>query len=208
METAPTSVALQAPCRLTTDGHTRFVSASLGRYVVTCGDGLRVPYTDVTEVWQYGRFVHIRFPGGEARLDLGDHRRATRIAHKMEEAPSPLEALGARRGDLVAVMGLPDAWLYRLVRTRKLAAAKTDPPSGVDLLVVGVTDRGSLASLGSVHRLLRKDGSLWVVYPRDQDTIGADDVIAAGRALAMQDVMELQVSARQAALKFVAPLPV
>lgn len=191
------------PCRLTRDGNTRFASASLGRYIVSCGAECRIPYTDITEVWQFGQFVHIRFPGGEARLDMGDHRRATRYAHKMEEAPSPLEALGAKRGDLVAVMGLPESWLYRLVRSRKLATAKTSEPQAVDMLVVGVSDRRSLAGLGAMQRYIRKDGTLWVVYPREDSDIDAEDVLAAGRALSFKDVLELQVSARQAALKFV-----
>lgn len=199
------AVGLNVPCRLTQDGKTRFVSANLGRYVIACGgDECRVPYTDVTEVWQFGHFVHIRFPGGEARLDMGDHRRATRWAHKMEAAPSPLEAIGAKRGDLVAVMGLPESWLARLVRSRKLAAAKEAPghDGPVDVLVVGIGDRRSLTSLASVLRHLRTGGALWVVYPRDDRDIDTDDVLAAGRALLLVDVLELQVSARQAALKF------
>jgi len=201
-------VALNVPCRLTREGNTRFVSASLGRYVVTCGGAdCRIPYSDITEVWQFGHFVHIRFAGGEARLDMGDHRRASRIAHKMEEAPSPLEALGAKRGDLVAVMGLPESWLFRLVRSRKLSPAKTEP-GAVDMLVVGVADRRSLARLEGVTSYVRKDGALWVVYPREDSDIDAEDVLAAGRALRWQDVLELQVSPRQAALKFIAaPAP-
>ncbi|MCA1818491.1 MAG: hypothetical protein LC620_00300 [Halobacteriales archaeon] len=199
-------MALHVPCRLTRDGNTRFVSASLGRYQVTCGGSdCRVPYTDITEVWQFGHFVHIRWANGEARLDMGDHRRATRYAHKMEEAPSPLEALGAKRGDLVAVMGLPESWLFRLVRSRKLTAlaAGTDAKP-VDMLVVGVADRRSLASLNGLLPFLRKDGHLWLVYPRDDRDIEAQEVLAAGRALDFRDVLELQVSPQQSALKFVA----
>jgi hypothetical protein len=195
-------VPLSVPCRLTRAGSTRFASASLGRYVIACGD-LRIPYTDITEVWQFGPYVHIRFQEGEARLDMGDNRRATRWAHKMEEAPSPLEALGAKRGDHVAVLGLPESWLYRLVRSRKLQAAKGDPTTPVDMLVVGVSDRRSLTTLESVSRHIGKDGALWVVYPRDDRDIDADDVMAAAKALRMQDVLELHISARQAALKFV-----
>src|SRR5690348_13075634 len=50
-----------------------------------------VPYSEVTEVWQYGTFVHVRFPEGEARFDVGDRRRGRRLARLIEDAPSPLE---------------------------------------------------------------------------------------------------------------------
>jgi hypothetical protein len=198
-------VPIQVPCRLTKGGSTKFVTASLGRYVVTCGGSdARVPYTDITEVWQFGHFVHIRWGEGEARLDMGDHRRASRYAHKMEMAPSPLEALGAKRGDVVAVMGLPESWLYRLLRARKLTPAKAESPGPLDMLVVGVADRRSLAHLSSVRRHVRKDGALWIVYPRDDREIDPEEILAAGRALDCRDVMELQVSPQQSALKFLA----
>ncbi len=201
-------VAFRAACDWTHGGKTTPVRASLGRYAITFGSGEagRLPYTDIVEVWQYGTFIHIRFPEGEAKLDMEDKRRARRFARKMEDAPSPLEALGAKKGDAVAVVGLPDAWVYRLLRRRRLQVTDS-APSGLDLMVIGVSDERSLASIPALAPLVRVGGALWIVYPRGHREISTDRVAEAARALDLRGELELHVSSRHSALKLVAAPP-
>lgn len=201
-------VAFKAATEWTHDGMVEQVFATLGRYTIAIGpspDG-RLPYTDIVEVWQYGTFIHIRFQGGEAKLDMEDTRRARRFARKMEDAPSPLEALGAKAGDAVAIVGLPDAWVYRLLRQRRLTVANV-APKPVDMLVLGVADERSLAAIGSCLPHLRVGGVLWVVYPRGHREISSDAVAEAGRYFDLKGELELQVSSRHSALKLVAAPP-
>src|SRR5688572_16906492 len=47
-----------------------------------------IPYSEMTEVWHYGTYVHVRYAEGEARFDVGDRRRCKRIARMIEDAPS------------------------------------------------------------------------------------------------------------------------
>ncbi|MES2155288.1 MAG: hypothetical protein V4510_09160 [bacterium] len=202
-------MAFRARTEWTHGGTTESVHATLGRYAITFSPGAegRLPYTDVTEVWQYGSYIHIRFPDGEAKMDMQEQRRARRFARKMEDAPSPLEVLGARQGDAVAVVGLPDAWVYRLLRRRRLQEA-VRAPAGVDMLVVGVSDERSLASIGACLATLKSGGTLWVVYPRGHREIGTEAVAKAGLYFDLDGELELQVSSRHAALKLVPRPPV
>jgi len=201
-------VAFTAACEWTRGGVTSSVRAGLGRYAITFGSDAegRLPYSDIVEVWQYGTFIHIRFPGGEARLDMEDKRRARRFARKMEDAPSPLEVLGAKPGDALAVVGLPEAWVVRLLRRRRIRAVEA-PPGPLDMMVVGVSDERSLATLGSLLPLVRTGGTVWVVYPRGHREISTDAVAEAGRYFDLQGELELQVSSRHSALKLVAVAP-
>jgi hypothetical protein len=201
-------VAFKAACDWTHGGRTDSVRASLGRYAITFGgsaDG-RLPYTDIVEVWQYGAIIHIRFPEGEAKMDMEDVRRARRFARKMEDAPSPLEVLGAKKGDAVAVVGLPDSWVYRLLRRRRLTPVDGSP-SGLDMMVIGVSDEGGLAAIPGLMPHLRQGGVIWVVYPRGHREISTDTVAEAGRRLDLRGELELQVSSRHSALKLVAASP-
>ncbi|MHB8632657.1 MAG: hypothetical protein ACYDBQ_01635 [Thermoplasmatota archaeon] len=162
-----------------------------------------IPYSEMTEVWHYGPYVHVRYPDGEARFDVGDRRRCKRIARMIEDAPSPLEALGARKGDLVAVMGLPEGWVVRLVRRRHIMASAS-PAAPAGLLVVGLSNRRSLAGLSGLKAHMKEDGALWVVYPSDGADVRTDEVVEAGRGLHLKDVLELRVAPGRTALKFVA----
>ncbi len=201
-------MAFRAETAWTRAGVTAYVQASLGRYAITFAPGAdgRLPYTDIVEVWQYGPFIHIRYGDGEAKLDMQDQRRARRFARKMEDAPSPLEALGAKEGDAVAVVGLPDAWVYRLLRRRRLRA--TDAvPTRLDLLVVGISDEQSLVTIGGLVPYLRPGGALWVVYPRGPREIDTEAVAKAGRAFDLKGELELHVSSRHSALKLVPVAP-
>lgn len=164
-----------------------------------------VPYSEMTEVWHYATFVHVRTPELEARFDVGDRRRAKRFARMIEDAPSPLEALGARAGDHVAVLGLPDGWVFRLLGRRRITGMTSLPQEPARLLIVGVAGRLSLPGLSLLMPYLRPDGALWVVYPRDDEVVRTEEVVAAGRGTGLTDVLELHVAPGRSALKFVAP---
>lgn len=198
-------VAFQAACQWTRAGVTTDVQATLGRYFIAfdAPGEPRLSYNDVVEVWQYGTYVHIRYPEGEARLEMQDVRRARRYAKKMEDAPSPLEVLGAKRGDAIAVVGLPESWVYRLLRRRRLRPADGEPVA-LDMLVVGISDEAGLASLPALASRVRRGGTLWVVYPRGHREIRTDTIADAGKALRLKGELELHVSSRHSALKFTA----
>lgn len=163
-----------------------------------------IQYAEMTEVWHYGSYVHVRYASGEARFDVGDRRRCKRIAKMIEDAPSPLEVLGAKKGDLVAVMGLPEGWVVRLVRRRKLLGVTEAPASPAGLLVVGVTGRRSLPALGGLKPFLKPDGILWVVYPTDDEAVRTEEVVAAGHGMQLKHAGELRLAPGRCASKFVA----
>lgn len=163
-----------------------------------------IPYAEMTEVWHYGSYVHVRHAEGEARFDVGDRRRCKRIAKMIEDAPSPLEALGARKGDLVAVMGLPEGWVLRLLRQHSLLAVDKAPESPAGLLVVGVSGRRSLPALGGLKPYMRSDGVLWVVFPTDNEAVSSTEVVAAARGMQLRDVLTIRLAPGRSAVKFVA----
>lgn len=200
-------MAFLAACEWTRGGATTSVQAALGRYFITFGDGAdggtKLSYNDIVEVWLDNAFIHIRYPEGEARLDMQEKRRARRFFKKMEDAPSPLEVLGAKKGDAVAVVGLPESWVYRLLRRRRLVEM-TASPLALDMLIVGVSDEASLSSIALMAGHVRRGGTLWVVYPRGYREISTDVVAHAGETLQLTGQLEVQISSRHSALKFIA----
>ena len=66
--------------------------------------------------------------------------------------------------------------------------------------------KGELASLAKISKSMQGATALWIVYPKGQQQITENDVLAAGRKSGLKDVKVVGFSSTHTALKFVVPL--
>lgn len=117
-----------------------------------------------------------------------------------------LDKLGVKPGHHVVVLGVNDAeFLGNLsARTSSIASGASNKPW--DLLFFAADTRETLNGLPSASTFPRKDGALWVVYPKGRTEIKESDVIAAGKSAGLTDNKVARFSDTHTALRFVIPL--
>jgi len=119
---------------------------------------------------------------------------------------SLLDKLGVKPGQRICVLGVNDTEFHK-----ELAAAipnvtleKLQKES--DLILLGADDLTRLAKIQSLGASLKRDGAIWVVYPKGQKHIREADVMAAGKSAGFTDNKVCKFSETHTALRFVIPL--
>lgn len=168
---------------------------------------LSVPLLDIELVRVHRGLLQIVYRGGEVAFDLGP-RRAQTWADLVREPRSLLDTLGVKPQARVLIAGVTDLGFHRRIKERATvvpdrAAAAREP---VDVIFLEVTDGDGLAALSALEPLLARDGSLWIVHPKDETRVSGDDVIRAGRAAGLTDIKEAAFSLTHRARKFAVPL--
>ena len=80
------------------------------------------------------------------------------------------------------------------------------PTKDCDVLFFGAETAGELTEIKKLMPFLKKDGALWIVYPKGQKVITEGDVLSAGRNAGLKDIKVVGFSETHTALKFVLPL--
>ena len=161
-------------------------------------DRVKIQIKDLTSVTARAGVLHLEFPGGPARLELG--AAAEKWAHKILHPPSRADKLGVKPGLSVRVVGeFEPAFLDEL---RALDTAQDQ----ADLAFFGSAARKDLLRIPRLAKGLKPSGALWVVYPKGVQEIREIDVLNAGRAAGLKDVKVASFSATHTALKFVIPV--
>ena len=158
---------------------------------------LKILFKDLTAVQAAGGVLKLDFKGGPASLDLGP--AAEKWADKILHPPSRLSKLGVKPGMTVRLVGkfAPDF----IAEVGETAARGT-----ADLIFLAAAERRDLARVPKLLSNLKRDGGLWVVYPKGVSEIREIEVIEAGRAAGFKDVKVASFSSTHTALKFVIPL--
>lgn len=159
---------------------------------------VKIQIKDLTSVTARAGVLHLEFPGGPARLELG--AAAEKWAHKILHPPSRADKLGVKPGLSVRVVGeFEQAFLDEL---RALDTAQDQ----ADLSFFAAAARKDLSRIPRLAKGLKPSGALWVVYPKGVKEIREIDVLNAGRAAGLKDVKVASFSPTHTALKFVIPV--
>lgn len=160
----------------------------------------KVLFKDMKKVEAEGGILRLEFAGGPAELELGPV--AEKWAQKILNPPSRLHKLGVKTGLAVRIEGDFDAaFLAELERCRVEPA-----PERADLIFLLAEGKAKLLQIRKLAPILKRDGALWVVYPRGVEKIREIDVIHAGRAADLKDVKVASFSLTHTALKFMIPV--
>ncbi len=146
----------------------------------------------------------LEFPGGKAAFVLG--AQAEKWEHKILHPKTPFEKLGVKEGQKVSALGVADVSFLKPLKERAGQLATGRPLKDCDVLFFAAENTGDLAKIKKLMAFLKKDGALWIVYPKGQKVITGDDVRAEGRKVGLKDIKVVGFSETHTALKFVLPL--
>ena len=119
---------------------------------------------------------------------------------------SRLDKLGIKPGMRVAVVGLDDAAFRRELRTRTDDVAEGRPRKDTEVILFAVDATASLARLTTLQRAIKRDGAIWVVWPKGKASIKEDAIRAAAIAQGLVDVKVMAFSETLSGLKLVIPV--
>ncbi len=169
-----------------------------GKFSVT------IPFKDIRAVTAKAGVLELRTAAGTTALDLGP--RAATWAEKIRNPKPVFDKLGVKPGQAVSAIGIEDAGFLKKVRARAAGVSVGRARKDSDLVFLGVETPAALARLGPLRDTLRRDGGIWVVWPKGQTHIKEDDVRAAAKRVGLVDVKVVAFSATHSALKLVIPL--
>jgi hypothetical protein len=198
-------MGLEATCRARMEGRVSEGKARLEETEVIFRGEFRfkVGFKELRRVEARAGQLRLEWSEGKAALDLGD--KARRWAEKIRNPPSLLDKLGVRPGARVSVIGLDDgAFLDEVAaRTDDLTLGRARAES--DLVFVAMDDRAQLPRLEKLQRAIKKDGAVWVVWPKGRKEFREDDVRAYGPRAKLVDVKVVRFSDALSALKMMIP---
>ncbi len=117
-----------------------------------------------------------------------------------------IDKLGVKPGQRVAVLGVESAEFLKDLTERVPKYSRGKRIGDADLIFFSAEARGDLSRLESLGRTIRKNGAIWVVYPKGQTHIREIDVIQAGKDAGLTDNKVCSFSATHTALRLVIPV--
>jgi hypothetical protein len=138
------------------------------------------------------------------RLALGSDADAWAL--KIRYPRGRLDKLGVKPGMRVAVIGIDDGSFRQelLERTDDVTEGRTRKET--DVVVVGMSARRDLVKLASLRSSIKKNGAIWVVWPKGRKEFREDDVRAHGPKAGLVDVKVVSFSDTLSGLKMVIPV--
>jgi hypothetical protein len=165
---------------------------------------LVVPLRELSAYEARAGVLHLAWPKGKAALSLGAD--ADKWAQKIRYPRSRLDKLGVKPDLRVAVVGLRDPELLRELRERTSDVSTGKPKAETDLVIVAMSGRADLEQLSALRRVLKKNGAIWVVWPKGRKEFREDDVRAHGPRAGLVDVKVMSFSDTLSGLKMVIPV--
>lgn len=119
---------------------------------------------------------------------------------------SRLDKLGIKPGARVALVGLDDAAIRRELRTRTTDVAEGRPRKDTDMILFAVDGLKPLARLKTLQGSIKRNGAIWVVWPKGQTHIKEDMIRGAALAQGLVDIKVIAFSETLSGLKLVIPV--
>ena len=119
---------------------------------------------------------------------------------------SRLDKLGVKPGMRVAVLGAGERDFVPELKQRTADIATDRVRKGTDLVFLAVESVAPLRRLATLQRSIRREGAIWVLWPKGQKHIAEDLIRAAAIEHGLVDVKVVAFSERLSGLKLVIPL--
>lgn len=148
--------------------------------------------------------LRVTSPEGTAVFMIG--AKAEKWAEKIRNPRSLADKLGIKPGQRVSLCGVDDAAFREQLRARTSDVAEGKPAKNSDLIFFASATAKDLAKLKSLPASLKRNGAIWVVYPKGRQDITEAGVFQAGKQAGLVDVKVARFSATHTALKFVIPV--
>ena len=166
---------------------------------------LTIPVGDMKAAEARAGVLHVKWPGGTTDLFLGQD--AEKWALKIRYPRGRLDKLGIKPGMRVAVVGLDDAEFLAELRERTGEVNATGRPrKETDVILVAFRKTADLPKLKTLSTSIKKNGMIWVVWPKGRKEFREDDVRAYGSTAGLVDVKVMSFSDTLSGLKMVIPV--
>jgi hypothetical protein len=143
-------------------------------------------------------------PQGTLVLELG--ARAAKWETRIKSPKSLLDKLGVKPDSKVSVLGIDDTDFWNDIQARTQSVSKGRLTKDCDHVFWGADDVEALDKLASLKGHIKKDGAIWVVFPKGKKHIREVDVIRAGKVAGLVDNKVVAFSATHTGLRFVIPV--
>ncbi|PWT85248.1 MAG: hypothetical protein C5B56_14330 [Proteobacteria bacterium] len=164
---------------------------------------LQIPFASMKGVKAAHGKLTVETPEGVAIFELGSV--APKWREKILHPKSRLEKLGVKADRIVSALGVQDEDFAQELRFLNRDFCET-PRQDSDLIFLTVGAKAELHQIKKLSALIKKDGAIWVLYPKGQKHITEKDVLSAGRKAGLKDVKVVGFSPTHTALKFVIPV--
>jgi len=165
---------------------------------------LSIPLKSIQSVEAAGGVLKVTTPEGTTVFELG--AQAEKWAHKIRNPRSLADKLDVKPGVRVSLCGVDDAAFRAQLKARTADISEGKPAKDSDLIFVQAEAAKDLAKLKSLESSLRRNGAIWVVYPKGKQDITETGVLSAGKQAGFVDVKVARFSDTHTALKFVIPV--
>jgi hypothetical protein len=165
---------------------------------------LTLAFKDLTSVEAKDGELCVRFPGGAAVFELG--AQAEKWATKIRSPKSLIDKLGVKADHQVSLLGIADESFCKGLKERTNKVATGQPKSGSDIVFLAAAAKRDLKKLGALQARLKKNGAIWVVWPKGKQELREDDIRSAAIETGLVDVKVVKFSETHSALKLVIPV--
>jgi hypothetical protein len=168
------------------------------------GFRLKIPFASIKSAKAVDGELRFETADGLAVFELGP--RAEKWREKILHPKSRIEKIGVKPGAKISVFGNFAADFLEEVKPLAGSLTKDKVTAECDLVFFAADSLKGLSSLAKIRKSMKGATGLWIVYPKGQESITENDVIAAGRKTGLKDVKVVGFSRTHTALKFVIPL--
>lgn len=183
----------------TSDGKAHLASTELS---FTGDFRLTIPFQQVSEVEARRGRLLVRFGPEEASFELGP--LAEKWALKIRYPRSLMDKFGVQPDSRVAALDIPDDEVLADLEARCPDVSR-QLREELDIIFFYAAERAALARLEVLQKSIKRNGMIWVLWPKRQKQIGRDDVFAASKAAQLVDIKICSVSDLLSAVKVVIP---
>jgi hypothetical protein len=143
-------------------------------------------------------------PQGSLTLDLGT--RAEKWADKILNPKSVIDKLGIKIGQRISLVGLNDETFLSQLGELGVELSTGRPKKESDLIFFLASESKALEKLATLKASIKRNGVIWVVFPKGKQNIKELEVIHKGREAGLIDTKIVAFSAIYTAHKFVIPV--
>ena len=199
-------MGLEKTCEVEVGGQTVTAKVQLesSEVIVRGALKLKIPLAEVTRY--EAKAGQLRITRGKETICLALGPDAEKWVQKIRYPRGRLDKLGIKPGMRVAVLGVEDPDFREELRGRTDDVAVGKPKRDTDIDIVALSDRKDLARLDTLKRSIKRNGAIWVVWPKGRKEFREDHVRAYGPKAHLVDVKVMSFSDTLSGLKMVIPV--
>jgi hypothetical protein len=160
---------------------------------------LSIPLKSIESLEAADGVLHVTSPAGTATFILG--AQADKWAHRIRHPRTLADKLDVKPGMRVSLIGVTVNLEGRAGNVTEGEAARES-----DLIFLGAEAAKDLAKVRPLLKAMKRNGAIWVVYPKGKKEITEIAVLEAGRKAGLVDTKIARFSDTHTAHKFVIPL--